>query len=102
MRENLVGWDQEYNQIGKGSFDLSRLFSQTGKTQIFREQWSRRLHYRGTSPASSFGMAITLNQKDDARWMGVAAGKNDAIIQKSEGEADYLSSSEWDALVLAI
>jgi AraC family ethanolamine operon transcriptional activator len=102
MKETLTGWDHQYDQIGKGPFDGSLLFSQIGTLQLSRNRWGRSIHYQGTSPQGTLGIAVTLHQRDDARWMGVEAGHNDVIIQKSGAEADYISSAEWDALVFAI
>jgi AraC family ethanolamine operon transcriptional activator len=102
MREALVGWDHQYDQIGEGQFDGELLYSQLGELQISRNLWGRRIHYQGTSPQGTLGLAVTLHQRDDAHWMGVGAGHDDVIIQKSGAEADYISSAEWDALVFAI
>jgi hypothetical protein len=102
LRETLEGWDHQYRQVGKGWFNGSVLLSQFDGLQVSRNHWGRRIRYRGTAPEGTIGIAVTLDQKDDARWMGVQAGSNDVIIQKCGAEADYLSSAEWDALVFAI
>jgi AraC family ethanolamine operon transcriptional activator len=102
MRETLTGWDHRYSQLDDGAFEGSVLFSQLDKLQISRNKWGRKLHYQGTSPRDTFGLALTLDQKNNARWMGVEASRNDVIVQRPGAEADYISSERWDALVITI
>jgi AraC family ethanolamine operon transcriptional activator len=102
MKETLVGWDHEYTQLDAGAFEGSLLFSQFDRLQISRNKWGRSIHYRGTSPEDTFGMALTLEQEGEARWMGTEASRNDVIIQKPGAEADYISAEKWDALVFTV
>jgi AraC family ethanolamine operon transcriptional activator len=102
MRTALSGWDHRYDQLKSGHFRGNLLLNQIGPLQISRNQWNRKLHYKGTNPKGTVGLAVTLNQVNDAKWLGVKAVQKDIIIQNSNSEADYVSADQWDAVVFAI
>jgi AraC family ethanolamine operon transcriptional activator len=102
MEQVLSAWDYRYAQVSPGAFRGSIFSTQTGSLAIFRNRWERAIHYRGTAPAGTIGLAISLTQTGDARWMGERVGFNDVIIQRAGSEADYLSAALWDSVVFAI
>jgi AraC family ethanolamine operon transcriptional activator len=102
MREALSDWDHEYHQVGPGAFSGSIFHVQTGSISIFRNRWEREIHYRGTPPKGTIGVAITINQNGEARWAGQRVTKNDIFLQRAGMEAEYLSAPFWDSIVLAI
>ena len=102
MREALSDWDHEYHQVGPGAFRGSILYVQTGAISIFRNRWERKIHYRGTPPKGTIGVAITINQNRAARWTGQRVTENDIFLQRAGVEAEYLSAPFWDSIVLAI
>jgi AraC family ethanolamine operon transcriptional activator len=102
MEQVLSAWDYRYAQVSPGAFRGSIFSTQTGSLAIFRNRWERAIHYRGTAPAGTIGLAISLTQTGDARWMGERVGFNDVIVQRAGSEADYLSAALWDSVVFAI
>ncbi|MDH3582270.1 MAG: helix-turn-helix domain-containing protein, partial [Hyphomicrobiales bacterium] len=102
MSEAYIGWDERYRQLDSGRFRGSLLFSQIDALQICHNLWWRSIHYQGTTPPDTFGVAVTLNQGNDGRWMGMEVGPADMIIQKMGKEADFVAQAEWDGAVFSI
>jgi AraC family ethanolamine operon transcriptional activator len=102
MERALGTWDHQYRQIKPGAFRGGFLLTQTGSLGIFRNRWERAIHYRGVAPKGSIGLAITLTQPGEARWMGQPVNVDDVIVQPSGMEAEYISASLWDSVVFAI
>jgi AraC family ethanolamine operon transcriptional activator len=102
MEHALCAWDHRYRQIGPGAFRGSLLHTQTGSLGIFRNRWERAIHYRGCSPKGTIGIAVTLAQTGEARWLGQRVAFDDVIIQRCGTEAEYLSAPLWDSVVFAI
>ncbi|UCE90093.1 MAG: helix-turn-helix domain-containing protein [Pseudomonadota bacterium] len=102
MEQTLSGWDHQYQQISPGAFRGSLLHTQTGSIGIFRNRWERAIHYQGVAPKGAIGLAITLSQTEEGRWLGQRAGIDDVIIQRCGAEAEYLSAPLWDSVVFVI
>jgi AraC family ethanolamine operon transcriptional activator len=102
MEQALSAWSHEYRQISPGAFHGSILHTQTGSLGILRNRWERAIHYRGTAPKGTIGLAISLAQTGDARWMGQRVGIDDMIVQRTGAEAEYLSAPLWDSVVFAV
>ncbi len=102
MQDVLSGWDHEYRQISSGAFRGSLLHSQIGSLGIFHNRWECAIHYRGTVPEGTIGLAVTLTQTSTPIWNGQRMALDDALLQRSGEEAEYFSSPLWDSIVFAI
>ncbi|MDH3600104.1 MAG: helix-turn-helix domain-containing protein [Candidatus Tectomicrobia bacterium] len=102
MQQALSAWDHQYQQISPGAFHGSLLHTQMGSLGIFRNRWERAIRYQGTAPKGTVGLAVSLAQSGEARWMGQRVTLDDMIVQRAETEADYLSTPLWDSVVFAI
>ena len=102
MEQALSSWDHQYRQMSAGAFRGMLRHTQVGDCGIFHNRWERAIHYEGTAPAGTIGLAISLAQIGEARWMGHRVGLNDMIVQRSGKDAEYLSGSLWDSVVYAI
>jgi AraC family ethanolamine operon transcriptional activator len=102
MGQALDRWDHRYEQISPGAFRGNIFATQIGSLGIFRNRWEQAIHYRGAAPSGTIGLAISLTQSGEARWMGERVGFNDVIIQRAGFEADYVSASLWDSVVFTI
>jgi AraC family ethanolamine operon transcriptional activator len=102
MQQALSAWDHQYQQISPGAFHGSLFHTQIGSLGIFRNRWERAIHYQGTAPKGTVGLAVSLAQAGEARWMGQHVTLDDMIVQRAETEADYLSTPLWDSVVFAI
>lgn len=97
MEQALSAWDHKYRQMSPGGFRGVLQHTPAGECGIFRNRWERAIHYQGT-----VGLAISLAQTGEARWMGQRVAIDDVIVQRSGKEAEYLSGSLWDSVVFAI
>ncbi|TWT42429.1 hypothetical protein KOR42_47210 [Thalassoglobus neptunius] len=70
MEQALSSWDHQYRQMSSGTFRGMLQHTQSGACGIFRNRWERAIHYEGTAPAGTIGLAISLAQNGDARWDG--------------------------------
>jgi len=102
MEAALSGWDQQYQQVSSGDFHGRLFFTSNASLQIFHNRWERAIHYRGTAPKGTVGLALTMTQSGQAYWMDKPVAFDDVILQRAGVEADYLSGSLWDSIVLAI
>ena len=102
MEHALSAWDHRYRQISPGAFRGGLLHTQVGSLGIFRNRWERAIHYRGVAPEGTIGLAISLAQSGEARWMGQRVAFDDMIVQRCGTEAEYLSAPLWDSVVFAI
>jgi len=102
LQEATSDWDQQYFQMEAGQFEGRLELVQVGSRHIFREFWGKKLRYRGTAPAGSFAFAIRLDQGENTNWMGQPVDNDSVIFQAPGREAEFVSSEEWDALVLSI
>jgi AraC family ethanolamine operon transcriptional activator len=102
MEAAIGGWDHQYQQVSPGDFRGSLLFTQKGSLQILHNRWERAIHYRGAAPKGAVGLALTMTQSGQAHWMGAPVAFDDVILQRAGVEADYVSGSLWDSIVLAI
>lgn len=102
MEQALSSWDHEYRQMSSGSFRGELQHTLAGKCGIFRNRWERAIHYQGTAPAGTIGLAISLVQVGEARWMGQRVSIDDMILQRSGIAAEYLSGNLWDSVVFSI
>jgi len=102
MEQALDAWDHRYVQISPGAFRGSLFYTQTGALGIFRNRWERAIHYRGVAPEGTIGLAISLVQTGEARWMGQLVSFDDLIVQRCGRAAEYLSAPLWDSVVFTI
>ena len=102
MEYALSAWDHQYRQISPGAFRGGLVHTQTGSPGIFRNRWERAIHYRGSAPEGTIGLAISLAQTGEACWLGQRVVFDDVIIQRCGTEAEYLSAPLWDSVVFAI
>ena len=102
MSAAMQGWDQEYRQLQSGPFYGELLISQIGGLQISRGRYERSLLYRGTAPADTVAIAVTLNQRGEGRWLGVQTDTTATIVQKCGAEGELISPESWEALILSI
>lgn len=102
LEESADGWDQRYDQMSSGQFRGSLELSQVGGTQIFREKWSQSIHYQGTAPEGTFGMALPISQAGLSRWVGLPVDINTAVLQAPGQAADMMATEEWDTLAFAL
>lgn len=102
LEQALDSWDHRYRQMSPGAFRGKLQHTQVGSCGIFHNRWERAIHYEGTAPPGTIGMAISLNQTGEARWMGRQVSINDMIVQRKGTEAEYLSGSLWDSVVFAL
>jgi AraC family ethanolamine operon transcriptional activator len=102
MQQVWDGWDHRYDQISPGAFRGSIHYTQTGSLEISRNRWERAIHYRGVAPEGSIGLALSMVQSGEARWMGQPVAFDDLILQRCGMAAEYLSAPLWDSVVFAI
>lgn len=102
MEHALSAWEHRYRQISPGAFHGSLLHTQVGSLGIFRNRWGRGIHFRGVAPEGTIGLAITLAQSAEGRWMGQRMGPDDVIVLGCGEEGEYHSASLWDSVVFAI
>jgi AraC family ethanolamine operon transcriptional activator len=102
MSAAMQGWDQEYRQLQSGPFYGELLISQIGGLQISSGRYERSLLYRGTAPADTVAIAVTLNQRGEGRWLGVQTDTTAAIVQKCGAEGELITPESWEALILSI
>jgi AraC family ethanolamine operon transcriptional activator len=102
MEQILSSWDHRYRQINPGAFRDRLLLTQVGSLGIFRNRWERAIHYRGVAPKGTVGLAITLAQTGEARWVGQPATVDDVIVTPCGMESEYISGSLWDSVVFTI
>ena len=102
MEDALSAWDHRYRQISPGAFHGGLLHTQVGSLGIFRNRWERAIHYQGVAPEGTIGLAISLAQTGEARWMGQRVAIDDVIVQRCGTEAEYRSAPLWDSVVFTI
>jgi AraC family ethanolamine operon transcriptional activator len=102
MEYALSAWDHRYRQTSPGAFHGSLFYTQTGPLGIFRNIWERAIRYQGVAPEGTIGLAISLAQTGEARWMGQRVAFDDLIVQCCGTAAEYLSAPLWDSVVFTI
>lgn len=100
--DSAAGWDQQYTQLSPGAFKGLLDMRQVGNQQIFREYFSQKIRYQGTAPPGGFGFGLTLDQPADSNWVGQSVSRNTVVIQAPGQEADFVTSGQWDSIVLAV
>lgn len=99
--EAALGWDQDYNQMSGGQFEGGLHLTQIGSRQVMREYFGKKIWYRGTAPANSFGFGLPIKQSGQANCVGYTVDNNTVVLQTPGQEADLITGDFWDSIVLS-
>lgn len=99
----LGDWTQRYQQLSSGPFIGSLRHAQFGRTQLFRETTSQRVHEVGTAGPESLVLAVARSTvSEPVRWSGRAIGASDVAIFPGDAEFDIVLPAECTLHAVAI
>jgi AraC family transcriptional regulator, ethanolamine operon transcriptional activator len=98
----LADWAEQYQQISPGSFTGNLQQVQFGKTQVFSETVSQRVHEAGTAWPGALVLALVRNASEPLRWRGRAAGVMDVACFSGDHEFDIVVPPGGEILAVAI
>ncbi len=102
LRENLAGWDHEYELMKPGGFSGYMKVADFLGTQVSLVRWGNAIRYRGTTQERSFAFGFPISQSYPGEWMGLRSTINDIIVQRPGRAAEFYAPSLWEALVVRI
>jgi len=98
----LSDWAEKYQQISQGSFTGKLHQVQFGKTQVFSETASQRVHEVGAAWMGSLVLALVRNASEPLRWRGYSAGATDVACFRGNHEFDIVVPACSEILAVAI
>lgn len=98
----LADWAEQYQQISPGSFTGNLQQVQFGKTQVFSESVSQRVHEVGAAWPGSLVLALVRNASEPLRWRGHSAGATDVACFGGNHEFDIVVPARGEILAVAI
>ena len=98
----ISDWAEQYQQISPGSFTGNLHQVQFGKTQVFSETVSQRVHEMGSAWPGSLVLAVVRNASEPLRWHGRLAGAPDVACFSGHQEFDIVVPAGSEILAVAI
>jgi len=98
----ISDWAEQYQQISPGSFTGNLHQVQFGKTQVFSETVSQRVHEIGAAWPGSLVLALVLNASEPLRWHGRLAGATDVACFSGHQEFDIVVPAGSEILAVAL
>jgi len=98
----ISDWAEQYQQISSGSFTGNLHQVQFGKTQVFSETVSQRVHEMGSAWPGSLVLAVVRNASEPLRWHGHLAGATDVACFSGYQEFDIVVPAGSEILAVAI
>jgi AraC family transcriptional regulator, ethanolamine operon transcriptional activator len=98
----ISDWAEQYQQISSGSFTGNLQQVQFGKTQVFSETVSQRVHEIGSAWPGSLVLAIVRNASEPLRWHGRLAGASEVASFCGNQEFDIVVPADSEILAVAI
>ena len=98
----ISDWAEQYQQISPGSFTGNLHQVQFGKTQVFSETVSQRVHEIGSAWPGSLVLAVVRNASEPLRWHGRLAGAADVACFSGHQEFDIVVPAGSEILAVAI
>ena len=98
----LSDWAEQYPQISAGSFTSNLHQVQFGKTQVFSETVSQRVHEMGSAWPGSLVLAVVRNAWEPLRWHGRLAGATDVACFSGYPAFDIVVPAGSEILAVAI
>lgn len=82
---SLAGWEQEYLQLSRGSYEGSVLSCDIGDVHFFVESSSQQLYQRGSAPKGSVALAVPLQIEEPGWSCGREINKDSMIVVGERG-----------------
>ena len=98
----ISDWAEQYLQISPGSFAGNLHQVQFGKTQVFSETVSQRVHEMGSAWPGSLVLALVRNASEPLRWHGRLAGATDVACFSGHQEFDIVVPACSEILAVAM
>ena len=98
----LSDWAEQYQQISPGLFTGNLHQVQFGKTQVFSETVSQRVHEMGSAWPGSLVLAVVRNASEPLRWHSRLAGVTDVACFSGHQEFDIVVPAGSEILAVAI
>ncbi len=81
-----IGWDVDYQQVGRGAFDGRFSTAYCGDMRITRQFCNRALEARGVPPHGMMSVLLPLPGKNQTFIQGRALGENKAAVMAASSE----------------
>ena len=98
----ISDWAEQYQQISQGSFTGGLHQLQFGKTQVFSETVSQRVHEMGSAWPGSLVLAVVRNASEPLRWHGHLVDATDVACFSGRQEFDIVVPAASEILAVAI
>ncbi len=98
----ISDWAEQYQQISPGSFTGNLHQVQFGKTQVFSETVSQRVHEMRSAWPGSLVLAVVRNGSEPLRWRGRLAGVKDVACFSGHQEFDIVVPASSEILAVAV
>jgi len=99
---NLTDWQQEYDQIGSGSFygKISEL--PLGNLQVFHEHTNQALHQKCNVWPESVWLGLPLDPYADSRINGLSVSHNDIMCRPGNCEFELMTPDDFDIFGIVV
>ena len=98
----ISDWAEQYQQISPGSFTGGLHQLNFGKTQVFSETVSQRVHEMGSAWPGSLVLAVVRNASEPLRWHGRLVGDTEVACFSGHQEFDIVVPAGSEILAVAI
>lgn len=99
---NLTGWQQEYDQISRGSFSGSIIELPFEDLQVFREDTNQALQQKCVVWPDSVWLGIPLAQQQECRINGLGVSDNTVMCRLGNYDFDLSTPSDYSLYGMVI
>jgi len=102
LHDLAPGWVEQSFQLGRGQFEGSLSFGQTGRMQFAVKDWRPGLLVRGSAPEGTAVLGFPLVDSAAGRLRGLSLASTDfGYISRSE-EVDFRSTTPYRVFLIAM
>ena len=103
LRDHARGWNVEYDQVGRGRFRGSLVFSEIDSIQFSKVRWQRAVRNRCCAPTGSFCFELPLeDQIGIRRFDSRCLENNEVIVQPPDLEGEYLAPDNRHSMTVTM
>jgi AraC family ethanolamine operon transcriptional activator len=102
LHDLAPGWVQQSFQLGRGQFEGSLSFGQTGRMQFAVKDWRPGLLVRGSAPDGAAVLGFPLVDSTAGRLRGLSLASNDFGYITNSEEVDFRSTTPYRVFLIAM
>ena len=102
LAASAVAWDQEYEQIGRGSFHGTLTQLVFDRLQLGRESWSTGVLQRGSAPAGTWVFALPLVAEGSLHIRRRPAPPGALLAATSHDDIGFTATGRTDLMVVVL